>query len=168
MKPREKVPQLSLKTINGEVFKLSDHQPKNFTMLIFYRGLHCPVCKTYLEELNGLVEKFTEKGVDVIAVSMNNQELAEKTAEEWNIEHVKVAYGLSESDANAWGLFLSTGMGESEPPVFAEPGLFLVKPDGELYYSSIQSMPFGRPKLREMLGAVDFVLEHKYPARGEK
>ena len=51
--------------------------------------------------------------------------------------------------------------------LFGEPGLFLIRPDHTVYYQAIQSMPFGRPSFRGMLGGIDFVLENDYPARGE-
>jgi len=60
-----------------------------------------------------------------------------------------------------------TSMGVEEPREFAEPGLFMMKPDRTLYFISIQSMPFARPSWREVLGAIDFVVEKDYPARGD-
>ena len=54
-----------------------------------------------------------------------------------------------------------------EPPLFSEPGLFLVRPDGTLYFGSVQTMPFARPSFAEIQGALDFVLANDYPARGE-
>ena len=54
-----------------------------------------------------------------------------------------------------------------EPEKFSEPGLFLVKPDGTLYAAFIQTMPFARPPLDQLLGAIDFIKEKDYPARGE-
>lgn len=168
MKPKEKTPQLKIKTLNGESFDLNEQNPENFTMLIFYRGLHCPVCKTYLEELNNLSDKFKAKGIDTIAISMNTKKIAQKTAEKWKIDKINIGYGLSENDALKWGLYISEAISDKEPAVFSEPGFYLVKPDNTLYYGSIQTMPFGRPGLEEMLKSLNFILEKDYPARGEK
>lgn len=79
----------------------------------------------------------------------------------------KVAYGLSIDQARAWGLYVSAGIKDGEPALFAEPGLFLVRPDGTLYAGSIQTMPFARPHFAEVLQAIDFVVKNDYPARGE-
>ncbi len=49
--PQQEVPVLKVKTVNGMKWDLRDQQPENFTLVVFYRGLHCPVCKKYLEEL---------------------------------------------------------------------------------------------------------------------
>lgn len=51
--------------------------------------------------------------------------------------------------------------------MFAEPGVFLVRPDGTLFWGAVQTMPFARPLFSELLAAVDFVLAKDYPARGE-
>ncbi|MEP2447695.1 MAG: AhpC/TSA family protein, partial [Balneola sp.] len=64
-------------------------------------------------------------------------------------------------------LYLSNAINDNEPELFSEPGLFLIRPDGELYYSAINSMPFGRPVFKDMLRAIDFIQENDYPARGE-
>jgi hypothetical protein len=45
--------------------------------------------------------------------------------------------------------------------------VFLVRPDRTLYYAAVQSMPFARPHLRDILAGLDFVIAKDYPARGE-
>ena len=57
--------------------------------------------------------------------------------------------------------------GTLEPAEFAEPGLFLVRPDGTLYAGSIQTIPFARAHFADVLAAVDFVIKNNYPLRGE-
>lgn len=62
IKPRTKVPPLVLPTVGGGHVDLAAMQPRTFSMLAFYRGLHCPICKTYLRDLDwgasGFVETF--------------------------------------------------------------------------------------------------------------
>ncbi len=57
--------------------------------------------------------------------------------------------------------------GSAEPALFAEPGIFLVRPDGALYAAILNTMPFSRPHLKDMLAGLDFVIKNDYPARGE-
>ena len=59
------------------------------------------------------------------------------------------------------------GITEAEPPLFNEPALFLLRPDGTVYYVSLLSMPVGRPRLDELLGGIDYWAAHGYPARSE-
>lgn len=167
IKPRTKVPNLDLPTVGGERFVLTEKKPSSFSMLVFYRGLHCPICKTYIHDLDRRLEDFSRRGVEMAAISTDTQERAERSKQEWGLERVQLAYGLGIDQAREWGLFISRSIKEEEPPLFAEPGLFLVRPDGTLYCSSIQSMPFARPSFNDVLQAVSFVTEKNYPARGE-
>jgi len=66
-----------------------------------------------------------------------------------------------------WGLFVSGGDGDEEPELYGEPGLFLIRPDETVYYEAINSMPFGRPQLGEMLTALDNIKKMDIPAHGE-
>ena len=108
----------------------------------------------------------------VVAISSDGAERAEAAKSDWRLSQLRIGYGLTMSKAREWGLFVSssrgkTSLGIEEPPLFAEPGLFLVRPDGTLFFSSVQSMPFARPQFGDVLGAIDYVLKNDYPPRGE-
>jgi len=167
IKPNTKVPELALPLVGGGEFRLSRREPKTFTLVVFYRGLHCPVCRTYLRDLDEKLEAFSKAGVEAVAVCCDTKERAEQAKAEWQINRLPIAYGLSIDDARRWGLFVSKAIRDSEPREFAEPGLFLVRPDGNLYAAAIQTMPFARPSFADILGAVQFVTKNGYPARGE-
>jgi len=171
LKPRQPVPELVVDTSQG-TWSLSAQTPDNFTMLVFYRGLHCPLCATYLKELNKLAPKFADKGVALLALSSDTQARAQQAKDDWGLDAINVGHSLSIEQARDWGLHRSAGrgltsIGIEEPAEFSEPGLFLVRPDQTLYWSQISTMPFARPAFREILGALDFVLDKDYPARGE-
>lgn len=170
--PRQPVPALSIRTLDNEDWQLSRRSPRHFTMLVFYRGLHCPVCRRYLGELNGLADKFTERGVEVLCLSTDSEERALQAKHSWGLEKLTVAYGLTIEAARKWGLYISASRGKTsagieEPALFSEPGLFFVRPDTTLYWASVSTMPFARPRFDELLAAVDTVLKINYPARGE-
>jgi len=164
--PDAQVPALSVKTTAGDTWELSAQSPENFTMVIFYRGLHCPVCKSYLQKLVTLQAGYQEAGFSTIALSMNSEDLANKTVAEWELDGLTVGYGLSEADARAWGLYISKAIKDAEADVFCEPGLFWVRPDGRLYLVDVSNMPWARPDLEFLLSKVPFAVENKYPARG--
>lgn len=167
LKPQDPVPELNVARVNGQSWNLREQQPEHFTLIVFYRGLHCPICKRYLNDLQSLLDDFRAKGVEPIAISSDTQERAEQTAKDWSIDALPLGYGLSLETAREWGLFISAGIKPEEPSLFSEPGLFLVRPDGTLYAASIQTMPFARPSFKELAGALDFVIKQDYPARGE-
>lgn len=170
--PRTEVPDFSVTKLNGETWRLSEQKPENFTMVVAYRGLHCPLCKMYLGKLNKIAEDLKERGVNLIVLSSDTQERAQKAYDEWEMDNLDLAYGLSIEDARKLGLFVSNGIGVTsigieEPAQFAEPGLFMIKPDQTLYFADIQTMPFLRPDLSGLIANLDFILAKGYPARGE-
>ena len=171
LKPREPVPALDVDTLSGP-WSLSAQNPENFTIIVFYRGLHCPICSKYIGELAKLEGDFAEVGAAVIALSQDTRERAEQAVADWNLGEMTVGYGVSAEQARAWGLHFSASRGKTsigivEPDTFSEPGLFIVRADGTLYWSQVSTMPFARPHFREILGALKFALENDYPARGE-
>ncbi|TXD50329.1 MULTISPECIES: peroxiredoxin-like family protein [unclassified Polaribacter] len=167
IKPRNKAPELKIDLVNDTKWNLQEQNPKNFTLIIFYRGNHCPVCKTQLEELQNKVKDFTERGVNLIAISSNTEKIAKETHKNWAIDSIPVGYDFPIEEARKWGLFISEGINDKEPKHFTEPGLFLIDTENKVYWESIQSMPFGRPAFKDVLNGIDSILEDGYPARGE-
>lgn len=170
--PRQPVPALDVALTTGGRFVLGTQPGEKFDLLVFYRGLHCPICTKYLLELERLAPEFASRGVQVIALSSDTEERARQMAEKVNAKGVLFGYGQTLANAREWGLYISTSRGKTsigieEPALFAEPGVFIVKPDGTLYYGAVQTMPFARPHFQELLGAIDFAIAKDYPARGE-
>jgi peroxiredoxin len=170
--PRQAVPPLDVALVGGGAFDLQADAPERFTMLVFYRGLHCPQCARYLRDLESKLDEFAKRGVSVLALSSDGKARAEQSKADWSLDKTRVGYGLTLKEARAWGLFISSGRGKTsvgieEPTLFSEPGLFLIRPDGTLYWSAVQTMPFSRPHFADVLTALDFVIDRDYPARGE-
>lgn len=170
--PRQTVPALEVATLDGASFVPGESPGLSFDLIVFYRGLHCPVCAKYLAELERLVPEFEQRGVRVIAISSDGEERARTMAKKVGAGRLRFGYGLPLSVARQWGLNISTSRGKTsigidEPPLFSEPGLFLVRPDRTLYWASTQTMPFARPHFDEVIAALDFVQKNDYPARGE-
>lgn len=170
--PRQPVPALALPLVGGGRFVLGAQPAERFDLVVFYRGLHCPICAKYLLELERLAPEFAKRGVSVLAASSDDAERAQAMATKVSAQALKVGHGLSLPSARAWGLYISasrgkTSIGIEEPALFSEPGVFLVRPDGTLYYGAVQTMPFARPSFQDLLGAIDFAVANDYPARGE-
>lgn len=170
--PRKAVPSLDLPMTAAGRFDLAAETSQRGTLICFYRGLHCPICATYLTELERLTPAFAQRGFGTIAVSTDSAERAAAMADKIKASQLRIAYDLDLSKAREWGLYLSEGRGKTsigieEPALFSEPGVFIVKPDQTLYYGSVQTMPFVRPHFADFMGALDFVTANDYPARGE-
>ncbi len=165
--PKQQAPDLKIELIDGGTWTLADQKPENFTMLVFYRGLHCPVCKSYLETMQKMKAKYEAIGVELIAISMDTEKRAAISREEWDANDIKIGYKLSEAKAREFNLYLSQGIKKGEPDLFSEPGLFLIRPNQELYFVTLNSQPFGRPHLGSFVKSIEWIIENNYPARGE-
>ena len=170
--PRQPLPELAVPTLSGTTWSLAAATPQRFSLIVFYRGLHCPICTTYIGELNKTVPEFTTRGVETIAISSDTEARAREAQTRWGLSQLAVGHSLTIGIARTWGLYVSSGRGVTsagveEPALFNEPGVFLARPDHTLYWASVQSMPFARPHFREILAALDFVIGKDYPARGE-
>ncbi|WFT93394.1 peroxiredoxin-like family protein [Bradyrhizobium barranii] len=169
--PRRPVPELRVPILAHGEFDLAADAPKLFTLICFYRGLHCPVCLKYLRELESLIPEYERRGTKVIAISSDVRERAQEMANKVGAS-LRFGYSLPLAVARKWGLYISSSRGKTsinieEPSLFSEPGVFLVRPDGTLYYGAVQTMPFARPLFSELLQAIDFAIARDYPARGE-
>jgi len=56
--PGGAAPALSLPLVGGGTYDLSAQSPGAATMVIFYRGYHCPVCQTYLGKVAAAAADF--------------------------------------------------------------------------------------------------------------
>ena len=170
--PRQKAPGLDVALTNGSRYVLGQQPGENFDLLVFYRGLHCPICVKYLTEFERLAPEFKQRGVELIALSCDDADRGKQMVDKIEAKGIAIGYGLALTTARDWGLFISASRGKTstgleEPAHFSEPGAFLIKPDGTLFYSCVQTAPFARPSFQDLLGAVDFAIAKGLPARGE-
>ena len=170
--PRRKVPALRVPLAGGGAFDVASERPQHFTLIVFYRGLQCPICRAQLRDLEAKLDEFAKRGVSVVAISSDAKDRGEKAKTDWSLANLRVGYGLDLSVARSWGLYISSGRGMTsvgieEPRLFSEPALYLVRADGTLYFGSMQTMPFARPHFVDILSAIDYVVAKDYPARGE-
>ena len=135
-------------------------------MVVVYRGKHCPICRTYLKTVDGLLSQFEDAGTEVVAVSADPKEKAETEVgdEGWRFP---VGYDLSQDQMRALGLYISEPRSpqETDRP-FSEPALFIINPEGKLQIVDISNAPFARPELNAVLSGLRFVQEKHYPIRG--
>lgn len=171
--PGDTMPAIDARLVTGGRWALAREKPEKLALLAFYRGIFCPICRVWVADLDRLVPQFEKRGVSVIALSCDRKDGAEKAVKTWGLKRLRVGYKLEVEDARRAGLYISEGRGVNpatgvkEPMLFAEPALLLVKPEGELYAAWIQSTPFARVHIAEVLTAVDnFVAKNIPEPRG--
>lgn len=158
------MPKIAVSKVGGGEIQLG--KVGVWQMLVVYRGKHCPICRTYLKTLNGLLDQFEELGVEVSAVSADSAEKAETEAKEegWRFP---VGHGLTLDQMRALGLYVSAPRSaeETDRP-FPEPGLLVVNSEGKVQIIDISNAPFSRPDLNGIARGVKFIQEKRYPIRG--
>ena len=120
-------PQIQMNTVGGGTRTLGKaHNGHEWQLVVVYRGLHCPICKRYLSQLQEMASAFYDQKVEVIVVSADPLEKAQKMVEEQALE-LPVAYDLSPEQMAQLGLYISDPRSpqETDRP-FAEPGTFVV------------------------------------------
>lgn len=167
--PGDTMPALDARLVGGGRWALAREKADKLALLVFYRGVFCPVCRAWLAELERLLPEFEKRGVSVIALSCDKKDAAERAVKEWGLQKLRVGYNLAPDDARQAGLYISEGRGinpatnQKEPMLFAEPALLLVRPEGELYAAWIQSTPYARVHIAEVLTAVDNFMAKNLP-----
>lgn len=164
--PGQKVPELEVNLLENKQWKLSEDAFTNMKLIVFYRGLHCPLCKAYIGELDKKLNDFSQLDIDVIAISGDSEEKAKFTKAKWGLKDITIGYNHSVDSMRKWGLYISEGAFPSEPALFNEPGIFLVKADRTLFFAGVNNEPFARPPLDELISGIRYVTTNDYPLRG--
>lgn len=167
LRPGTQAPSLTVQTLNNDSWNLAEQKPDEYTMVVFYRGDHCPICRKYLTSLSERLRDFKKYGVsNVIAISGDNRSLAEKTRTACNINDLTIGFEHDLNSMAEWGLYISKSIRESEPEYFGEPGLFLIDSKGKIFSCSTSSLPFARPRFEDLLDGLEIISAKNYPRRG--
>jgi peroxiredoxin len=148
----------------GEITVGGAHE--NWTLLVVYRGKHCPRCKKYLNILNAMRGDWANAGFDVVVVSADSQEKAQADQAEfdWNFN---LGYGLTEDQMATLGVYVTEPLSPDEADGnFAEPGTFVLRSDGSQIVVAISNGPAVRPELAELLDGMIFNKKNDRPHRG--
>ncbi len=158
------MPELTLDAVGGGRINLGGTGA--WKVVVVYRGKHCPLCKPYLRTLEEARGALEDAGIEVMAVSADPKEKAEADIAEhqWRFA---VGYDLAPDDMRRLGLYISNPRStqETDRP-FAEPGLFVVRPDGRVQIVDISNAPFARPPLAPLPGYIAWIRDNDYPVRG--
>ncbi|WP_417270164.1 peroxiredoxin family protein [Celeribacter sp.] len=139
---------------------------ENWSLIVVYRGKHCSRCKKYLNILNDMRQKWHDAGFDIAVVSADTQEKAQADRDElgWGFD---IGYNLTEEQMARLGVYVSDPLTPTETDRrFAEPGVFVLRPDGSILLISISNGPSARPDLEELLDGMIFTVENNRPPRG--
>lgn len=150
----------------GGSWALREDSSARLHLISFFRGAFCGFCTRFMQQLNGLSAEFAELGIELAGVSVDPKDIAKAWAEGNGIDKISVGYGLAREQIEACGLFASHFSRDGKELYFAEPALWLVKPDGELYLTIQSSVSCGRPDLESLLVGLKLLADQGFPTRG--
>ncbi len=76
----DKIPNLTI-NMEGKEMPFSNLYKNQKVVILFYRGYWCPFCSKFLEEFSKRAKEIEDKGVKLIAITPEKQEIIEKTKE---------------------------------------------------------------------------------------
>ena len=162
--PGQTMAPLQLKDLDGQIHRFGE--PGHWQALFVFRGQHCPICKSYLAEIEQRRADFAKLGVGITAVSADSEAQTRVTAEAVKPGY-PLLYGMDETTMRGLGLYVSAPRSAQETDhCFPEPALLVVNPQGVLHLVDITNAPFLRPNLDLLLRGMGFVIERNYPIRG--
>src|SRR5882672_478348 len=85
--PGDTMPAIDARLVGGARWALAREKPAKLSLLAFYRGIFCPVCRVWLAELDRLAPEFEKRGVSVIALSCDQKDGAEKAVADWGLKN---------------------------------------------------------------------------------
>lgn len=163
--PGEKLAPMQFPKLGGGVLEIGGTR-ENWTLFVVYRGKHCPRCKAYLNTLDAMAADWADAGIDIAVVSADPEEKAKIDLEEfgWGFP---LGYGMNEDQMHQLGLYVSDPLSPDETDRrFAEPGVFVLWPDGTQFLISISNGPSARPDLAQLLDGMIFSQRMNRPPRG--
>jgi len=162
-------PEILVKSSKGKDYLLSTLSIETtWKMVVVYRGVHCPICTTYLNQLEQIKNDLTELGVSLVAVSADSKAQVTQHQNELNISY-DLCYDLSIEQMQKLGLYISKPRSEKETDhPFAEPGVFIINEKGQVQIVDISNAPFMRPSLESIINGIRFIRnpDNNYPIRG--
>jgi len=159
------LPEVEVKSADGEVVKLREALAGQAAAIVFYRGHWCPYCMKHLQQLQEIEGQLTEAGVKLVAITTDKPEIVKETQtkgfdftiySDSGLDAAKamgVAFQLDPETATKYRdtLVENTGHDTGQLPV---PAVFLVDKAGKVTF--VFSKPDYKVRLsnEELLAAV--------------
>jgi len=145
-----KAPDFTLTNYDGKAIKLSDYAGK--IVVLEWFNYECPFCRYNYEKttaVNGLVNKYKDKGVALLAINSTGHETAEKNKE--FAEQFKVNHPILDD---------SKGVVGKEYGAKTTPHIFIIDAKGNIVYNgAFDNAPLGNvPQGEKYVNYVDKAL----------
>jgi len=150
----ETFPTLSVPAVGGGVIQIPDSLRGSFGVVLIYRGAWCPYCQAQLGGFQRASQKFSEAGIKVVALSVDDEATTKGT-----IEKFKLGFPVGHS-ANADAVAAATGAYVNDNPHYLQSTGFVLAPDGKILNAVYSSGPLGRLVAEDVIGMVAYIKSH--------
>jgi len=147
-----KIPQLTLKTVDGRAFDLNSAIAKKPAVLVFYRGGWCMYCNKHFGELALIEREITQLGFEIIAISpdkpvklsesINKHQMGYTLLSDSDMKAAKafgIAFKLNDELLNKYaeyGIDLDDASGYNHH-LLPVPSVFVIAPDGTIKFQYV-------------------------------
>jgi peroxiredoxin len=140
-----RAPDLAGYSLNGEEYRLPE-APGEPTIVVFYRGADCGLCRLQLEQLQQYLPAYRRQGARVVAVTLDSPEVTRVLAEQAGLE-----YELVSVDGGAFERSSVMDPGQEAPL----PATYIVDGDGIIHFRHVGRNAADRvsdPELLTLIG----------------
>lgn len=142
----EKIPNITLKTIDNNSVSLETLFSKKKTVLVFYRGGWCPYCNLHLAALAEAEKELLDLGYQIIAISPDSPKNLKATEEKDKVNYLLLsdsngelakAMGIAFQAPENYKTILAKGSDGLNSTFLPIPSVFIVNLDGEIDFEHI-------------------------------
>ena len=153
--PGTPFPDIKLPLADGQQIALGS---PGWRAIFVIRGAHCGICRQYLEQIESYRADWEAKGVHVVVASADDSVKADAFAKEAGYLGTVVG-GLDVASMAKLGLWMTGPENSPLDYVHAEPGFFLVDPEGNLAVIDVSTLATIRPDLKWLSMGVNFITD---------
>jgi peroxiredoxin len=142
----EKIPNLTLKSVNDNDVSLRELFSKKRTVLVFYRGGWCPYCNVHLAALGEAEKELIELGYQIVAVSPDAPENLKIAEDKNKLNYLLLSdadgalaksVGIAFEAPEKYKTILSKGSQGKNSTFLPVPSVFIVNLDEEIEFEYI-------------------------------
>lgn len=158
----EKLPDVTVRNIEGKEISSSSLWSGKNTILIFYRGGWCPYCNAQLNQLSLIEKDLIELGYQLVAVSPDKPEKLQESLSKNDLHYTLVsdskgalckATGLAFKAPERYNKLLKDSQAENEQTFIPVPSVFIINGEGEILFEYINPNYKVRISSELLLGA---------------
>ncbi|MBP2708409.1 peroxiredoxin family protein [Microbispora sp. RL4-1S] len=150
----DRFPSLTVTLPGGDDLVLPEALEGHFGVVLIYRGAWCPYCNAQLRAFQRELDKLSELGIRVVALSVDDEATTKGTVDKHHLTF-PVAYGAdARAVSKAVGAFVN-----AEPEYLQSTG-FVLDPEGRVVVSVYSSGAIGRLVPEDVIGLVRYLRQH--------